>query len=110
VDVAAWPLVKFAEKNLRSVVYNLLSNAVKYRHPDRVPQVHVQCRTEADFCVLEVQDNGPAFNLVPRFRTHIDGSDVGLYLVQKLVERDGGRLEVSSQLRQGSTLTVYYKL
>jgi PAS domain S-box-containing protein len=118
VDVAACPLVNLAEQNLRSVVYTLLSNAVKYRHPDRVPQVHVQCRTEADFWVLEVQDNGlglalpasgSAFNLVPRFRTYIDGSDVGLYLVQKLVERDGGRLEVSSQLGQGSTFTVYYK-
>jgi signal transduction histidine kinase len=112
VDVAACPLVDFAEKSLRSVLYDLLGNAVKYRHPDRVPQVRVQCRTEANFWVLEVQDNGlglalpasgSAFNLVQRFRTHVDGSGVGLYLVQKLVERDGGRLEVSSQLGQAPT-------
>jgi signal transduction histidine kinase len=44
VDMVAWPLVSFAEKNLRSVVYNLLSNAVKYRHPDREPQVRGQGR------------------------------------------------------------------
>jgi signal transduction histidine kinase len=118
VDVAACPLVSFAEKNLRSVVYNLLSNAVKYRHPDREPQVRVQGRAEATFRVLEVQDNGlglsfPAdgstFNLFQRFRTHVEGSGVGLYLVQQLVERNGGRLEVRSQLGQGATFTVYFK-
>ncbi|MGI4741438.1 MAG: PAS domain-containing protein [Janthinobacterium lividum] len=118
VDLEDCPTVRFAEKNLRSIVYNLLSNAVKYRHPDRVPEVRVRCRTEARFSVLEVQDNGlglalpaggPAFGLFQRFHTHVDGSGVGLYLVQKLVENDGGRLEVASQVGQGSTFTVYFK-
>jgi PAS domain S-box-containing protein len=118
VEVADCPQVGLAEKDLRSVVYNLVSNAVKYRHPDRVPQVRVSCRTEADCWVLEVQDNGlglalPAgestFNLFQRFRTHVDGSGVGLYLVQKLVEREGGRLKVTSQLGQGSTFAVILK-
>jgi signal transduction histidine kinase len=118
VDVLDCPLVDFTEKSLRCIVYNLLSNAVKYRHPDRVPQVRVHCRTEEHFWVLEVQDNGlglelpaegVAFNLFQRFRIHVDGSGVGLYLVQKLVERDGGRLEVTSQLGQGSIFRAYLK-
>ncbi len=118
VQVDDCPAVRFSEKNLRSVAYNLLSNAVKYRHPDRVPQVRVHCRTDAHFWVLEVQDNGlglvlppgqHTFGLFQRFHTHVDGSGVGLYLVQKLVENDGGRLEVASQLGQGTTFFVYFK-
>ncbi|GAB3637793.1 hypothetical protein GCM10027422_33830 [Hymenobacter arcticus] len=118
VDVADCPTVNFSEKNLRSIVYNLLSNAVKYRHPDRPPEVRVRCRTEAHFWVLEVADNGlgltlppgrPSFGLFQRFHTHVDGSGVGLYLVQKLVENDGGRLEVESHVGQGTTFRIYFK-
>ncbi|MGI4821120.1 MAG: ATP-binding protein [Janthinobacterium lividum] len=118
VDVADCPTITFSEKNLRSVVYNLLSNAVKYRHPDRRPDVRVQCRTEAHFWVLEVRDNGlglalppgrPSFGLFQRFHTHVDGSGVGLYLVQKLLENEGGRLEVTSQLGEGTTFTLYFQ-
>ncbi|MBU6123365.1 PAS domain-containing protein [Hymenobacter siberiensis] len=116
VDIADCPAVRLAEKHLRSVVYNLLSNAVKYRHPDRVPQVRVQCRTEEHRWALEVQDNGlglalppgrPVFGLFQRFHTHVDGSGVGLYMAQKLVENEGGALEVVSQVGEGSTFTVY---
>jgi light-regulated signal transduction histidine kinase (bacteriophytochrome) len=94
VDVADCPTVTFAEKNLRSVVYTLLSNAVKYRHPNRAPQIRVQCRTETHCLVLKVQDNSlglalppgrPSFGLFQRFHPHVDGSGVGLYLVQKLL-------------------------
>jgi signal transduction histidine kinase len=118
VDVADCPTITFSEKNLRSVVYNLPSNAVKYRHPDRVPEVRVQCRTEAHFWVLEVQDNGlglalppgrPSFGLFQRFHTHVDGSGVGLYLVQKLLENKGGHLEVTSHLGEGTTFTLYFR-
>ncbi|MGI4874349.1 MAG: sensor histidine kinase [Janthinobacterium lividum] len=118
VDVVDCPTITFSEKNLRSIVYNLLSNAVKYRHPDRVPHVRVACRTEAHFWVLEVHDNGlglalppgrPRFGLFQRFHTHVDGSGVGLYLVQKLLENEGGRLEVTSQLGAGTTFALYFQ-
>jgi signal transduction histidine kinase len=118
VDVVDCPTVTFSEKNLHSVVYNLLSNAIKYRHPDRVPEVRVQCRTEAHFWVLEVQDNGlglalppgrPSFGLFQRFHTHVDGSGVGLYIVQKLLENEGGHLEVTSQLGEGTSFTLYFQ-
>jgi signal transduction histidine kinase len=78
----------------------------------------VRCRPEAGFWVLGVQDNRlglalpagePILILFQRFRTRVDGSGVGLYLVQKLVERDGGRLEVTSQLGQEATFTAYFK-
>ncbi|WP_310397124.1 PAS domain-containing protein [Hymenobacter sp.] len=118
VDVADCPVLNFSEKNLRSVVYNLLSNALKYRHPDRPARVRLRCRTEALYWLLEVQDNGlglditperPLFALFQRYHSHVPGSGVGLYMVKKMVENAGGKIEVQSQLGVGSTFTVYFK-
>jgi len=118
VQVEESPTISFTEKNLRSVVYNLVSNAIKYCHPDRVPAVSVRCRTEGRFWVLEVQDNGlglalpskrPDFGLFQRFHTHVEGSGVGLYIVQKLVENGGGHLEVTSDLGTGSLFAAYFR-
>ena len=118
VDVQACDTLPFAEKNLHSVVYNLLSNALKYRHPGRVPQVHIRCRAAESYWALEVQDNGlglditperPLFALFQRYHSHVEGSGVGLYMVKKMVENAGGRIEVQSQFGVGSTFTVYFK-
>ncbi len=117
VDVRAVPTVQFSVKNLRSVVYNLLSNALKYHHPDRAPQVQVRSREVGAYHVLEVQDNGlgldltrepELFGMFRRYHTHVGGSGIGLYMVKRMVENTGGRIEVHSTLGEGSTFTVYF--
>jgi PAS domain S-box-containing protein len=116
VAVAATPPIHFAEKNLRSIVYNLLSNAVKYRSPDRPPRVDVRGHVRAGHTVLEVHDNGlglaPAhlpklFTMFQRFHDHVEGTGIGLYMVKRMVENAGGRIEVQSQLGVGTTFFVY---
>ncbi|OGX81945.1 hypothetical protein BEN47_04805 [Hymenobacter lapidarius] len=117
VDVAAVPTVLFSEKNLRSVVFNLLSNALKYRDPGRPPHVRVRARSEAEYMVLEVEDNGLGldahneqrlFGMFQRFHDHVEGSGIGLYMVKKMIENAGGRIEVSSRLGVGTTFSVYF--
>ncbi len=117
VEVTDCPTLAFAEKNLRSVVYNLVSNALKYRHPDRVPQLRLRCFPAGAFAVLEVQDNGlgldptqqkKLFGLFQRLHVHVEGSGIGLYMVKKMVENAGGRIEVDSQPGIGSTFRLYF--
>ncbi|QNH60925.1 PAS domain-containing sensor histidine kinase [Hymenobacter sediminicola] len=117
--IDATPTVNFSEKNLRSVVYNLLSNALKYHHPDRPPEVQVRSRVEAAYHVLEVQDNGlgldltrekSLFAMFRRYHTHVEGSGIGLYMVKKMVENTGGKIEVESQVGSGSTFSVYFPI
>jgi PAS domain S-box-containing protein len=122
LDVAACPQLAFAEQHLRSLVFNLLSNALKYRHPDRVPAVWLRTYPALDegsrAAVLEVEDNGlgltlgPAqerklFGLFQRLHNHVEGSGMGLYMVKKIVENAGGRVEVTSQLGQGTIFRLH---
>ena len=117
VDVAAAPMVLFAEKNLRSVVFNLLSNALKYRAPGRPPHVRLRAWPEGALVVLEVQDNGLGFDathqarlfgLFQRFHDHVEGSGVGLYMVKRMLENAGGRIEARSEVGSGSTFRVHF--
>ena len=125
LDVVACPTLAFAEKNLRSIVYNLLSNALKYRHPDRVPEVWLRTYPAAidgsHSAVLEVQDNGLGLTLGPeqerklfalfeRLHDHVEGSGMGLYIVKKIVENAGGRIEVESSLGQGTLFRLHLPL
>jgi signal transduction histidine kinase len=116
VDVAATLPVHFSEKNLRSIVYNLLSNALKYRHPDRTPHIDVRAHVRPGHTVLEVHDNGLGldpthlsrlFTMFQRFHDHVEGTGIGLYMVKRMVENAGGRIEVHSQLGAGTTFFVY---
>ncbi|MBG8555593.1 PAS domain-containing protein [Hymenobacter guriensis] len=116
IDVAARPAIQFSEKNLRSVVYNLLSNALKYHSPDRPPRVDVRAHVRPGYTVLEVHDNGlgiePSyrprlFSMFQRFHTHVEGSGIGLYMVKRMVDNAGGRIEVHSQPGAGTTFFVH---
>jgi signal transduction histidine kinase len=118
LDTAAYPRVLFSLKNLRSVLYNLLSNALKYRHPDRPPHIRLSCYPDStgQYLVLRVQDNGlgietsqhhELFTMFRRLHNHVEGSGIGLYMVKRMVENVGGRIEVDSQPGLGSTFSVY---
>ncbi len=96
----------------------MLSNAIKYRSPEREPQVSITCLTQGDYHVLTVQDNGlgmdmrqeeKIFALFKRLHAHVEGTGIGLYIVKKILENAGGKIEVESQVGIGSTFKVYFK-
>ena len=113
------PALSFSAKHLRSIVFNLLSNALKYRHPARPPRITLGCRAAGKgWVALAVQDNGlgirPAsrdrlFVLFQRLHPHVEGSGIGLFMVKKIVENAGGRVEVESEEGVGSTFTVFLR-
>ncbi|MDX5422187.1 MAG: CHASE domain-containing protein [Hymenobacteraceae bacterium] len=110
--------ILYARKNLRSIIYNLVSNAIKYRSPERAPMVHISTLQQGDYIVLKVQDNGlgikkeqqhKLFTMFKRLHSHVEGTGIGLYIVKRIIENNGGRIEVESELGKGTTFRVYFK-
>jgi signal transduction histidine kinase len=109
--------IYYPRKHLRSILLNLLSNAVKYRSPDRPLRITVGTRLDNQRPVLFVSDNGLGieegkkdriFDMFRRLHTHVEGSGIGLYMVKRIVENNGGRITVESRITSGSTFTVYF--
>lgn len=110
--------LKFSTKNMRSILYNLISNAVKYSSPDRIPEIRVSTRSSGSSTILTVSDNGlginPAyinklFGMFKRLHDHVEGSGIGLYIVKRIIENNGGKIEVESELNVGTTFRVQFK-
>lgn len=101
---------------LEQVLVNLLSNAVKYSAAGS--SVAVRLLRHDDAAVLEVQDQGigippdtQARLFEPYFRAEgadaqAHGFGLGLYIVNEIVTRHGGTIEVTSVEGQGSTFRV----
>ena len=113
----AVPMVEFVRSNLQSIFYNLVSNALKYAAPGRTPRIRMSSSLHEGQVVLVVTDNGigidlvrfrgQLFQLFRRFHDHVEGSGMGLYLVNRLVQQAGGRVEVESTVDEGTTFRVY---
>jgi signal transduction histidine kinase len=110
-------MVRGDEKNFESVVLNLLTNALKFTEDDG--WVRCRLRVVAGSARLEVSDNGFGIpekeqaELFTRFfrsstaQEHaIEGSGLGLTIVDSIVQRYGGEISVVSKHMGGSTFTV----
>lgn len=108
----------FSRKNLRSIIYNLLSNAIKYKAPDRNPEILIKTKRSDNYILLSVTDNGlgieeskiqTIFSEFSRISDLVEGTGVGLFIVKKIVDNIGGKIEVDSTVGKGSTFNVYIK-
>ncbi|SMB99845.1 histidine kinase [Hymenobacter roseosalivarius DSM 11622] len=116
-DFAARPTLTYPRASLHTVLLNLLSNALKYADPTRPARIHCSLWLAAGEPVLWVKDNGVGFDaaghgpelfqLFRRFHAHVEGTGVGLYLVNRLLLAKGGHLEVDSQVGAGATFRAY---
>jgi PAS domain S-box-containing protein len=119
VDCPPLPQPVYVDREMwEKVVLNLLSNAFKFTLRGRVALR--LCSDGDSGALLQVEDTGvgvPAHEiprLFERFhrvegrpgRTH-EGSGIGLALVQELVHLQGGRIEVRSQVNEGTTFSVH---
>jgi signal transduction histidine kinase len=93
----------------------LLSNALKYSSPDRKPEVKIVSYQEKEFTILQVSDNGlglskenqsKIFGMFKRVHQHVEGSGIGLYIIKKMIENVGGKIEVKSEVGKGTTFKV----
>jgi len=108
-------LTRINPKLFNYILTNLLINAIKYS-PDG-SKIHLILRAEANKIVIIVKDRGigiPKSDLPQLFQafhrgTNIDntpGSGLGLTLVKKCVDLQGGTIDVKSNLGKGTMFIV----
>jgi len=100
---------------LERVVSNLISNAIKFT-PDE-GRVDVKLGEVATGIAVSVQDTGCGIgpnevgSIFRKYRrtassSTVDGSGLGLFIVQSIVEAHGGTVSVDSAIGHGATFTV----
>ncbi len=112
VESEPLPMVIADKASLAHVFQNLVSNGIKYRGQDP-PMIRISAEARDSEWVFSVTDNGigidPAyhrviFGLFKRLHaTGFPGTGLGLALCKRLIEKQGGRIWVESELGRGST-------
>ena len=99
---------------LHQVLVNLLENAVKFTKNNNPGIIEVGGRSEGHENIYYVKDNGIGFDenyghklflVFQRLhsREEYEGTGVGLALVQRIIQRHGGRVWAESKVGQGAT-------
>jgi signal transduction histidine kinase len=108
-----WPVLVTHRIQLTQVWSNLLANAVKHGVPNG-GRVQLGCGEQDGELCFWVSDDGPGiepayhhkiFDLFQRLvsRDKVEGAGIGLSIVRKLVDRNGGRIWVESAPGDGTT-------
>lgn len=104
-----------AEAMIRQVWVNLISNAIKFTKNRECGEIEIGAKTsEGGECTYYVKDNGTGFDMrhadklfgiFQRLHSQQDfpGTGVGLALVQRIVQRHGGRIRAEAGIDQGAT-------
>jgi signal transduction histidine kinase len=114
VEIGELPPAHADPELLRQVFANLIGNALKYSARAAAPRVEVGALAQAGETVYFVRDNGVGFDMQHAGklfgvfqRLHADddfeGTGVGLAIVQRIVQRHGGRVWAEAEPGRGAT-------
>jgi PAS domain S-box-containing protein len=104
---------------LNQVFSNLIGNAIKH-HTRTDGHVAITWRDAGEFYEFAVADDGPGIE--PQYHDKIftifqtlkardeqENTGVGLSIVKKILETEGGRIQVESQLNSGTTFRFWWR-
>ncbi len=101
---------------LQQIFQNLISNAIKHNTKPQGARVKVFAQEYADYVKFFVEDNGPGIpkayheKIFMMFQTlkskdSEQGNGIGLAIVKKLMDRFDGKIEISSVIGEGTTIS-----
>ncbi len=120
VSIDPLPVIEADALQMRQLFQNILANALKFHRKDTPPRVKVSGAVnggEAPAVTIDIADNGIGFDeknagriFQPFARLHgrseYEGTGMGLAIVEKIVERHRGQIDVRSTPGVGSVFTI----
>lgn len=100
----------------KEALSNILKNAVE--HSDKQGKITVSIDTNRIYTAISIEDEGEGMSkedqkrIFERFfkakNSHFDSVGIGLALSKAIIEKDGGRIDVSSKSGQGTIFQIKY--
>jgi PAS domain S-box-containing protein len=120
IEVASkMPAIETKRILLFQVFSNLIGNAIKY-HPRQDGYIKISCRDEEEYYEFAVSDDGQGIE--PQYhdkvfqifqtlqaRDRIESTGIGLSIVKKIVETEGGKITLESELGKGATFRFTWR-
>lgn len=118
---ASIPSIEADRVHITNIVFNLLDNANKYT--PWAPIILISTRNISNGILISIKDNGVGINKsnqkkvfdklyrVPTGNVHnVKGFGLGLSYVKTVVEKHNGKITLDSELKKGSTFSIYLPL
>lgn len=109
-------LIYFDKSRFESIIENLLNNAIESQDEfENVEPIKIIIDNIKDFVIISVVDKGIGLKdanmdiFQPYYTTKAKGSGIGLSIVKRFVEANGGKIEIYNNDDQGVTAKLFIK-
>lgn len=115
---SALPNITSDKTRMEQIFSNLLTNAIRYNDKERI-HIVVNAEEQKEGWIFSVRDNGPGiaeqyhekifviFQTLNR-RDEVESTGVGLAIVKKIIEDQGGKIWVESELGKGADFKFFW--
>jgi PAS domain S-box-containing protein len=101
-----------------SIILNLITNSLKYKTPNLDLTIDINVYLEGIYKVITFKDNGIGINLNKNghrlfgmyntFHGNKDAKGMGLFIIKTQIEAMKGKIEIESELGEGTTFKIYF--
>ncbi|SHI61718.1 hypothetical protein SAMN04488096_10348 [Mesonia phycicola] len=111
--------ISFNSSYLESILLNIISNVIKFSNPDVKSEIKLTYQENKSYKIVKVEDNGRGMDLETNnsdilgmystFKDFKNSRGISLFVSNNQMQSMGGKIEVKSELTEGSEFTLYFK-